>query len=865
MMPISDRDDDKAPNLTLCDQEAIHIPGAIQPHGCLIACVMSNWTVAALSSNSAEFLGRPPEALLDLALDEVLPHKTVHDLRNVLQSSMVSGAAERLVGARIDETAALHDLTMHVSGSYAIIEILPQTGANSPSSDPIILVKSMLSRMKRAPNLDRFLHLAASQIRAMTGFDRVMVYKFLEDQSGKVVAESVRAGMTPFLGLHYPASDIPTQARALYKRQWIRLIPDIGYTPVPLLTNTGLPTDIDLGLAVLRSVSPIHVEYLRNMGSLATLTISLLDGDKLWGLIACHHDSPRRLSSSTCAAAELFGQIFSLQIEAKEQAHILGYTVSARETHDRLLASMPPDETVFDNLGRFAEALQQMIPCDGLSVYSDKGYSAVGTAPSKPVIDALLGFLETQPGAEPFVTDRLRAIVPAAEADEVEIAGIIAIPFTRFPRDYLIFFRREVTQTVMWGGEPTKTVVSDGQETRISPRKSFKSWREIVVGRSLPWTAGELQIAETLRVSLLEVILRRADLISRERRIAQERQTFLIAELNHRVKNILALIRSLVRQTRLGAQSIEGFADDLEQRVLSLALAHDQLTATGWRNAPLRRLLEAELRAWTQAPSRICLTGPPLTLASRAFQALALVFHELVTNAAKHGSLSGPAGQLTIAWARDANLDLRIEWREIGGPPVNAPQRRGFGSVVVEQVIPFELGGVAALDFRREGLHANFMIPAQHIGAEDAEPEEVAAETPEQVLVFKHLLLVEDSMMIALDAQAMLSEAGLRVEVAGTLADAYRLLGIDAFDAAVLDVNLSGETSFGLGDHLVGLGLPFIFATGYGESIVIPDRFKAVPVVSKPYDRLALRLALQSVVPAVDQIEIAVRPDRQTP
>ena len=826
-----------------CEAERIHVPGAIQPHGFMLVCSLSSWTIVAASANCGEFLGREASSLLDGHLDSVLPHKAVHDLRNVLQSAMVSGSAERLADVRIDEGDERYDLILHVSGQNAILEILPRAGAVSLNTDPITLVRSMVGRLKRAPTLARFLTLAAGQVRAVTGYDRVMIYKFLEDESGEVVAEALRSGMAPFLGLHYPASDIPAQARALYRRQGLRLIPDIAYAPVPLLSSGSENAEIDLSLATLRSVSPVHLEYLHNMGTRATLTVSLMEGDRLWGLIACHHDVPRRISTSACATAELFGQILSLQITAKDHAQQMDYLVTARQAQDRLLASMPPEENLFDNPAKFHELLQELIPCDGIGVWTDQGFSGAGATPPQPVIGALIRALGQQTAVEPFATDCLTSFLPDIETLG-DIAGVLSVPFSRVPRDYLLFFRLEVVQTVTWGGDPNKPMEVGSVGNHIGPRKSFEAWRETVRGKSLPWRPAERQTAEGLRISLLDVIVRRADFVVRERKAAHESQAFLIAELNHRVKNILALIRSVVRQSRPGARNIEDFANDLERRVHAMALAHDQLTSTGWRNAPFRALLDAEAKIWSYSPARLNFEGPPVTLDSRAFQAMALVIHEMMTNAVKHGCLSRPLGALFVSWSRGPEGDLFIHWQERGGPPVAPPERRGFGSVVIEQTIPFELGGHAEVNYGQDGVVARFEVPALHVGEGDSDVQVAPIENRTDMIPLRRLLLVEDSMMIALDAQATLGESGLDVEVAGTTADARRSLKINDFDAVVLDINLSGEMSFGVADDLVGLGLPFVFATGYGESLVIPDRFKAVPVVSKPYDSTALKTAL---------------------
>ena len=840
------------PDLSACERERIHMPGAIQPHGCLLFCSLPSWVVRTVSANAGQFLGREADTLLDTTLDTVLPAKTVHDLRNVLQASMVSGGAERLLDQPIDDGPSRYDLTVHMAASNAVVEIVPRKGADTLATDPITLVKSMVGRLKRAPTLERFLHLAAHQVRAVTGFDRVMVYKFLPDSTGEVMAEALRSGLPPFLGLRYPASDIPAQARTLYRRQWLRLIPDVNYAPVPLLARSESGVEADLSLATLRSVSPVHLEYLRNMDSHATLTISLMTGDTLWGLIACHHSSPRRISSSTCAATELFGQIFSLQIEAKEQARELMVADELRKAHDRLIAAMTAESSIFDDPERFRDLVTHMVPCEGYGVWSEKGFIGVGVTPPPEAMPDLLRHLGEKDPQQPYATSALSRELASAAAYVEQVSGVLSIPFSRTRREYLLFFRREVIQTVTWGGDPTKPVVLERGGARIGPRKSFDAWKEIVRGQSIGWRPAEVQIAETLRISLLEVILRRADIVNNERRAAQESQAILIAELNHRVKNILALIRSLVRQSRQNAVTMEGFAGDLEHRIRALALAHDQLTQTGWHRAPLRRLLEAEARAWTSSADRVALVGPGVTLDSRAYQALALVFHEMMTNAAKYGALSRSSGRLDVTWSRDPGGDLRIEWRELGGPPVMPPQRRGFGSVIVEQTVPFELRGEARIQYLTQGVHGTFLIPASHIGevSDDEERTEVRVEVPVE-LNAKRLLLVEDSMMIALDAQAMLAEEGLDVEVAGTIADAERLLSVDTFDVAVLDVNLSGETSFGVADQIIALGLPFVFATGYGESIVMPERFRAVPVVSKPYDGGALRMALGGVQAAL--------------
>lgn len=834
-------------SLNECDREPVHIPGKIQPFGVLVAFALPVWSVAHVSGNAPALFGAASaEAMIGQPMESVLPPKIIHDLRNTFQAAMISGFAERLAAQPVGTDGAPHDILIHPSGPVAVAEFIPLAGADTIRTDPATLVKTIIERLRRTTTFKTFLTSAARQLRAVTGYDRVMIYKFLEDDSGEVIAEALRAGMPPFLGLHYPASDIPAQSRALFLRQWLRMIPEVSGVPVPIvppLTSKNLP--LDLSLSTLRASSPIHLQYLRNMGSAATLTVSIIDGERLWGMIACHHDTPRRISSSMAAAVELFAQVFSGMIESKVQKDELAYHAKAREMLDVLLSSMRPEETIFQSLRAFAEPLRAMISCDGIGVWSDGHFEGDGIVPPDDGLDELIRFLDLKPVDRCFASDRLSTVLPDAMRYVDRVSGLLAIPFSRAPKDYVLLFRREVIQTVSWGGDPRKAVNKD--DGGLSPRNSFAAWKEQVEGRSLPWRRGEAEMAETLRIALLDVILRRANMVDRERRAAQESQLLLVAELNHRVKNVLAVIRSLVRQSQQVATSIEGFTADLQSRIHALAKAHDLLTQAHWKLAPLRGLVEVEAEAWIEpGDPRLVLDGPPIMVEARAYQSLALVLHELMTNAAKHGALSVKGGRLTIAWALERTGDLVLTWTERGGPTVEPPTRRGFGSIVIEQSIPFELQGEASIAYPPEGVCARFKLPYDFV--QKAETDEVRpilpAIAPRADLNGKNLLLVEDSMMIALDAQAMLQGCGAEVELVATTNDARRAIELNAFDAAILDVNLYTETSFRIAEDLQDRAIPFVFATGYGEQIVVPERFKNVHVISKPYAEDALRAAL---------------------
>jgi two-component sensor histidine kinase len=386
---------------------------------------------------------------------------------------------------------------------------------------------------------------------------------------------------------------------------------------------------------------------------------------------------------------------------------------------------------------------------------------------------------------------------------------------------------------VRWGGDPHKPVEYGPNGPRLTPRESFQEWKELVEGRSAPFTTSELRVAETLRATLIEVVLRLSDEASSERAVAAERQELLIAELNHRVRNILGVIRGLIRQSKPTGGSVEDFVALVDGRIHALARAHNQITQDHWGPAPLKALIDAEAAAFMAGASdRVHVDGPPLLLNPQAYSAMALVMHELVTNSAKYGSLSD-SGEVRIEWKRDDRGDLLFHWRESGGPPVAAPTRKGFGSTIIDRSIPYDLGGEAHVEYNPNGVEARFRIPGKHV----SEPRDhsgpairFARSEPdihykaEPVIEGRKVLLIEDSLIIALDAEDILKRLGARqVATAATVEDGIRAIGDSRPDLAILDVNLGDHTSFAVADRLLELDIPFLFATGYGEQAQLPE------------------------------------------
>lgn len=838
-------------DLTNCDREPIHQLGAVQPFGFLVA-LGDDWLVERASDNVEAYLGLPPSGMLGRPATDVFAPEAIHVLRNMAAMLLAPDAIERGHVDHLTTAGGPFDVAVHIADGLFVVEGEPAGGRRGDAS---ALVRAMISRVRLAASLKGFLEEGARQVRALTGFDRVMVYRFDAAGSGEVVAEARRSGVEGFLGLNYPASDIPAQARALYVRNTFRVIADVGAAPALLLPQFDVAGEpLDLSMSLLRAVSPIHIEYLRNMGVAASLSISILVEGRLWGLIACHHYAPKRPSMMERTAAELFGSMFSLMLESRLRAEEADYEARARSVASQLLATIARDGSAMADPAWFGRVVAEAIPCDGVGVMIDGVSALSGLTPDEAQFRGVVSWLNRAAPSQIFTTDQISSVIPEAAAYSGKAAGCLAIPISRISRDHVVLFRAERLRAVRWAGNPEKPVELGPHGARLTPRKSFEEWSELVKGKAEPFTAAEQRVAESLRVALLEVVLRLADAAGDERRSAQERQTLLVAELNHRVRNILALIRGLVAQTRQHAVDPHEMMGTLDSRIQALARAHDQVSADRLAPASLAGLIETEMSAFLgPRRDRVRIEGADVRLVPDAFTVLALVVHELVTNAAKYGALSRD-GLVTVRWSLDNSGDLRLSWSETGGPPVTAPVRRGFGSTIIERSVPHELGGAAEMRYRVTGIEADFRVPARWVApiASRPVPAPAAAAPDPRSSPFEDrvVLVVEDSLMIALGCEAALLELGAReVLLAASAKDALALLADRNVDVGVLDFNLGPVNSLSVADELKGRGVPLIFATGYGDALALPPEHAGTPVVVKPYTPVELSKAAARVMP----------------
>ncbi len=837
-------------DLTNCDREPIHVPGSIQPHGCLLLCDPQLDRVLRHSANAGAMLGLGDAPLADRPLRDLLGAQLLHTIVNASARSAAPRRPGLLLGQCLSPDGPEFNIAVHRHGGRALVEFEP-VAPGGAGEGPIEVARALVARVQAAASLDALVAQAPRFVRGLLGYDRVMIYRFAEDGAGKVVGEARRSDLDPFLGTHFPAADIPRQARALYLANTIRVIADASGPRAPLLPAAAERDEpSDLSFAHLRSVSPIHLEYLRNMGVGASMSVSIVVGGALWGLIACHHYAPRPLGMAQRVAAELFGDFFSLQLEAAQHRAKLEAAVEARRSLDALLRDLSVHDSAIDHLfGRLGD-FARLVPADGVGLWINGSWIAHGSVPPRPAVPALAAFLGTQAGSGIWSSIHLAGAFPPAAAFAAAAAGVLCVPLSQIAPDMLLFFRKEQVQTVEWAGNPEKVYETGPHGDRLTPRKSFAIWKQLVAERCLPWSDADRDIAQAVRSALAEVILRNNQLLSAERRKADIRQKVLHEELNHRVKNILALIKSLVSQPVDPGRPLEDYAASLRGRIMALAYAHDQVIRSDGGGA-LRDLLEAELSPYRATPGAVSLAGPPVGLDARAFSVMALVLHELATNAAKYGALSAPQGRLDVAWQLLDSGDCALLWQERGGPPVSPAPRQGFGSVLLSRSVPYDLGGAAELDFDPAGLRARLVIPAPFIvvRAPEVQPAPAAPlARPRVSLAGKRLLLVEDQLVIAIDVERMLAEQGAAaVDTAATAGEALQLLRRNPPDLAVLDVNLGTGTSMPVAEALAERGVPFVFATGYGDSVMIPEMFKSVPVVRKPYSEDGLVAALSRI------------------
>ena len=509
--PIAFVSPDTEIDLTNCEREPIHIPGAIQPYGVLLVLREPTFEIVQASESTASHLGVEARDVVGRPLADLLGEAAVAQVRTMIIAQQMRGFGELSVGA----SGRRFDATAHRSDGLTILELEPVVESDQLSPLQVMeALRATIERLERAESMTELAGDIATEMRSVTGFDRVWVYKFHPDWHGEIIGESRREGIETWMGMHYPASDIPAQARALFLRNWVRMIPSVSFVPSPLLPAdnplTGAP--LDLGGSLLRSVSPIHVEYLGNMGVTASLVISLIHRGQLWGLISGHHyGGPKRVSYGTRSLCEFLAQALSLQIGLADRLEDREYALQVRIRQSDLIAHLIVDEDVERAVTAGPVTLLELTNASGAAIVRAGRITRLGITPDVAEIAALAAWLEDTIG-DVYASDRLAADFPAAAAYPTVASGLLAVPLSHGTGDLVLWFRPEQRQSVRWAGDPRKpvTLAPDGSP-RLHPRGSFELWEEESRGSSTPWHPVDIQAALDTRRALLDRLIRSAE------------------------------------------------------------------------------------------------------------------------------------------------------------------------------------------------------------------------------------------------------------------------------------------------------------------------------------------------------------------
>ena len=487
-------------DLSNCEREEIHLAGSIQPHGALLVISEPDHRVIQASANAPAFLNLKQVVGMQLAdlegdlLLRILPH-----LDPTSQGMPIA------VRCHIGKLNAAFDGLLHRPPEGGLVIELERAG---PSVDLSRQIANALDKIRGASTLRTLCDDTATLFQERTGYDRVMVYRFDDEGHGEVFSERRKPDLEAYLGNWYPASDIPQMARRLYERTRVRVLVDVGYEPVPLQPRLSPLTGRDLDMSLfLRSMSPIHLQYLKNMGVGATLVVSLVVGGKLWGLVACHHYEPRFIHFELRAVCELLAEAIATRIAALESFAQSQSELFVQRLEQRMIEAISREgdwrAAIFDG----AQSILQPLGASGSALIYEGQVIATGEVPATQEIREIGAWLDRRPRVPVFATASLGIDDPGFAGIIKDASGIVATPLSDSPGEFLIWFRPERIRTVTWGGDPLSPVVIGDNPADLSPRRSFAQWHQLVEGTSEPWTPADLAAARLIGLAVADIIL----------------------------------------------------------------------------------------------------------------------------------------------------------------------------------------------------------------------------------------------------------------------------------------------------------------------------------------------------------------------
>ncbi|AOH87039.1 phytochrome (plasmid) [Sphingomonas panacis] len=692
-----------------CDREPIHIPGSIQPHGLLFVAHASTLeTIAGAGAIEAHFgagwLGRRLPELLSQSVASTLEARP----------TSVTIALGQVVGA-----TATFDATAHRTSDVLLIELEPAPPTLPSAIDVLTAMEEAAATFEQAFGLRELCERAAKAFRHLTGFDRVMLYRFLDDDAGVVLAEDRAPALGTFLNQHFPASDIPQQARARYVRNRVRVIPDIRYEPAPLRPE-GF-SGLDLSDVGLRSVSPIHLRYLANMGVAGSASVSIVQDGALWGLVACHNATPRALPLHVRMACRALAGSLARQIRAKEDAELYRERIRLRAAEDAVVLRLGSDVSLATFFATAGDDMRRMLGADSFAAVRGSELYVAGKSPRHEDIRAVASHVAEAAKATPFATDRLPELLPSAEACRDLASGVLAITMSTDEPTILMWFRAEQIEVVNWAGNPHKQAATDAG-VPLSPRASFESWSEAVRGRSAPWTLFEIEAASRLRKTMFEARQNRrlfevnreltATIADNESLLVQK--DYLMKEVHHRVQNSLQLVSSFLglQGRAVGDPILTGHLEEAQRRLSAVAMVHRRLhTDEHVQSVDLSRYIGdlcSEITASMDAAwgDHLTLELAPILISTDRAINVGLILTELVINANKY-AYGGRPGAIVIALDQQRNrFRLVVADRGVGIPS----DAKGFGTRMLASMVK-RLSGTMEQADNGPGLRVTITAP----------------------------------------------------------------------------------------------------------------------------------------------------------
>lgn len=823
---LSDAELDAA--LQSCEREPIHIPGSIQPFGLLFAIRPSDRIILQVSENTDKILGIAPAPLLGTSIDDLLGAAQVDYLIDVARD----GDLQPMRSGVVTLNGRDFDSISHYSGPNLIIELEFRQAESALPDGTFNDEMRQFSIGIRAPRtLTELFDFVTGCVRRITGFDRVKLYQFDEAWNGKVVSEARAEFMPSYLGLRFPASDIPPQARRLYMKSFIRQISDISYAPVPVIPPLNPQTDepLDMSMCMLRSVSPIHVQYLANMGVKASMSISIFQNGRFWGLIACHHNSPHHVPYTVRLVSEIMGHIFSAHLSSMTEVADLAARERRKTTLERISTALLGNHELSELIGRQHLDIMDALSADGLTIWRRDRCDSFGRMPSKSAISALATWLDDHSPSSIFKSSAIdstfeanAALPPDALAEWK--GGVMAAPITMGRGEYIIWRRDPQVEKVTWAGKPEKTVQETRAGHRLLPRSSFETWKEEVRNNAVDWSLDDIEMAHAIIGILAQNARLHADR-------ANAAKSEFLAHMSHELRTPLNAIIGIA--AILERQSLN---DKQKQLVSTLGISSDALLSIINNSLDLSKIEAGELLLETRATdlrrelndvvtmltpralekhvalrSHVADTVPDYFLSDRV--RLRQVLTNLTGNAVKYTD----AGQIMVMV--DTETDATGDWLSVSvtdtGIGMSADQvarifnpyaqadetitRRfggtGLGLTITKKLIEL-MQGTIAVD-STAGLGSTFTVRLPLIShSATAHPPKISTPTPRPrkapiVLASRrNILLVEDYEANVLVARTLLENLGYDIDIAKDGEAAISAFERGTYDLILMDINL---------------------------------------------------------------------------